>query len=88
LKLKGYRDGERRGWHFWCLGCDGPHGFNDTWQKSGPDDAPTVSPSLLTRDHAGGVCHLFIRNGQLEFLDDCTHPLAGKTVAIPEWPYS
>lgn len=28
------------------------------------------------------VCHSFIRNGQIEFLSDCTHHLAGKTVPM------
>lgn len=27
-------------------------------------------------------CHSFIRDGQIEFLGDCTHPLAGQTVAL------
>ncbi len=28
------------------------------------------------------VCHSFVRNGQIEFLSDCTHELAGKTVPL------
>jgi hypothetical protein len=28
------------------------------------------------------VCHLFVRDGMLEFLTDCTHELAGKTVPM------
>lgn len=31
------------------------------------------------------VCHSFVRNGMIEFLSDCTHALAGKTVEIPDW---
>lgn len=27
-------------------------------------------------------CHSFVRDGQVEFLSDCTHELAGKTVAL------
>jgi hypothetical protein len=27
-----------------------------------------------------GRCHTFVKNGQIEFLSDCTHELAGKTV--------
>lgn len=26
------------------------------------------------------ICHSFIRNGKIEYLSDCTHDLAGKTV--------
>jgi hypothetical protein len=33
------------------------------------------------------VCHSFVRDGQIQFLSDCTHHLAGQTVAIPDWPY-
>lgn len=29
------------------------------------------------------VCHSYIRSGQIEFLPDCTHELAGKTVPLP-----
>jgi hypothetical protein len=31
------------------------------------------------------VCHSFVRDGQIEFLADCTHELAGRTVALPDW---
>lgn len=29
------------------------------------------------------VCHSFIRDGRIEFLNDCTHALAGQTVDLP-----
>ena len=29
------------------------------------------------------VCHSFVRDGQIQFLSDCTHELAGQTVALP-----
>lgn len=28
------------------------------------------------------VCHSFVTNGKIKFLDDCTHLLAGQTVAL------
>jgi len=31
-------------------------------------------------------CHSFVRDGQIQFLGDCTHALAGQTVALPPWP--
>lgn len=31
-------------------------------------------------------CHSFVRNGHIEFLGDCTHELAGQTVALPPLP--
>lgn len=30
------------------------------------------------------VCHSFVRDGMIEFLGDCTHALAGKTVELSE----
>lgn len=31
------------------------------------------------------VCHSFVTDGQIQFLSDSTHELAGQTVPIPEW---
>lgn len=31
------------------------------------------------------VCHSFVTDGQIRFLGDCTHDLAGQTVDLPEW---
>ena len=33
-----------------------------------------------------GICHSFVTDGQILFLGDCTHALAGQTVPIPPWP--
>ena len=29
------------------------------------------------------ICHSFVRDGNIEFLNDCTHALAGQTVPLP-----
>lgn len=34
------------------------------------------------------LCHSFVRDGMIQFLSDCTHPLAGQTVPMPDWPVS
>lgn len=34
----------------------------------------------------GRRCHSFVVDGQMQFLGDCTHALAGQTVPIPPWP--
>lgn len=85
---------------FWCPGCDSIHvartigDKSPVWQWDGNVEAPTLSPSLLVtyQDLSGEgeneVCHSFIKAGQIEFLGDCTHALAGKTVPIPDWPYA
>jgi len=31
------------------------------------------------------VCHSFVRDGQIQFLPDCTHKLAGQTVPMEPW---
>jgi len=31
-----------------------------------------------------GVCHSFVVDGNIQFLNDCTHALAGQTVPLPE----
>jgi hypothetical protein len=30
------------------------------------------------------VCHSFVRDGMIQFLSDCTHELAGKTVPLED----
>ena len=32
------------------------------------------------------VCHSLVTDGQIQFLGDCTHALAGQTLPIPNWP--
>lgn len=33
-------------------------------------------------------CHSFVTDGQIQFLSDCTHALAGQTVPLPDWSES
>lgn len=35
-----------------------------------------------TIDIPDRICHSFVRDGQIQFLSDCTHSLAGKTVPL------
>ncbi len=30
-------------------------------------------------------CHSFVTDGCIQFLGDCTHSLAGRTVELPDW---
>lgn len=72
----------------------GPRSYWDIrWQFNGDYDKPTVNPSVLvTVDIPADVkvepnvrrCHSFIRDGKIQFLSDCTHALAGKTIDLPE----
>ena len=76
-------------WWFWCPGCDELHAYTTPrWTRTGTDDAPTFSPSLLCtygKDN-NKRCHLFLRGGVLDFLGDCTHALKGQKVPLPEPP--
>jgi hypothetical protein len=40
-------------------------------------------PWVQTKVHE--VCHSFVTDGRIQFLNDCTHELAGQTVDIPDW---
>jgi hypothetical protein len=31
------------------------------------------------------ICHSYVTDGKIQFLNDCTHELAGQTVDLPEW---
>lgn len=70
---------------FWCPGCDYVHGISDSWTISGTLDNPTFNPSVLVRP-SGNIkrCHSFVRDGMIEFLDDCEHDLRGQTVPLPD----
>lgn len=70
-------------WHIILVTGDGAWGFN------GDEDRPTFTPSILVNGDPAylnpGVprCHSFVTDGQIQFLGDCTHDLAGKTVPLP-----
>jgi len=34
---------------------------------------------------ACSICHSHVKDGKIQFLGDCTHELAGKTVDLPDW---
>lgn len=74
----------------WCPGCHGYHLINvekpnhcdAVWTWDGNADCPTFHPSI----NIVGRCHYFIKSGMIEFCNDCTHELSGKTVALPRIP--
>lgn len=60
-------------------------GFNDDL------DAPTFTPSLLIYEarHPDGElghprCHLFVREGKIQYCGDCGHKLKGQTVDMQD----
>jgi hypothetical protein len=73
------------GYIFWCPGCEEYHEFDNRWQFNGNIDSPTFSPSLLYPEKKIR-CHLFLKDGIIEFLSDCDHKLAGKNIKLEDDP--
>lgn len=51
------------------------------WTWNGSTEAPTLRPSVLTVGH-DFQCHSWINDGAAQFLADCSHDMAGKTVPL------
>lgn len=70
---------------------EGPH---PVWGWDGDAFHPTFSPSILTRLPWGEnrreiQNHVFVKKGMIQYLSDCTHEYAGKTIPLPklrDWP--
>jgi hypothetical protein len=81
--------------YWWCIGCDEQHLWQieaangPTWDWNGDTEKPTVTPSILTDgSRPDQRCHVFIKDGTIQYLEDCWHSLAGQTVLmidVPDW---
>lgn len=85
---------------FVCPGCvaGGPEGYDGihllpvnaenvdkpSWAWNGDLEKPTLSPSILSQGYSR--CHSFLTDGMFNFLKDSDHPLAGKSVPLPDLP--
>lgn len=73
-----------------CPACDMPHVVGTAspgpiWSFNGDLEKPTLSPSILAQWDEGEVkkvCHSFVKDGMIQYLNDCTHELAGQTVEL------
>lgn len=61
------------------------------WTWNGSLDRPTFHPSLKVQwarrqgeEQVPVLCHFFVVDGRIQYLNDCTHEMAGKTVELPE----
>lgn len=73
------------GYLIFCPGCQRHHLFDSRWTFNGDFEKPTFSPSMLVnKSCARTICHSFVRDGKIQFLDDCHHELAGKTVDLED----
>lgn len=89
-------NGIKVGYAFDCPGCKLGHAVHvkphknhlgASWKFDGNLDAPTFSPSILSKveaPHKTMICHIFVRGGKIEFLGDCTHELAGLIVEMED----
>lgn len=77
-----------------CPGCGREHQIptdrSEVW-KDGPRwnfnrdvDNPTLEPSVNCSPNGPNRCHHFVRNGVIQFLNDCQHSLAGQNVKMAE----
>lgn len=68
------------------------------WSFNNDVKNPTFSPSVSVKTGTWAdprwqpgefsesiICHFFIREGKIQFLDDCTHDLKGKTVELDDF---
>jgi hypothetical protein len=90
--LKRLSDG---GLAFTCPGCgllhlvwvDSTCTPCSTW--NGDMERPTFEPDLRitwygSMWHERNCCHFFVRDGRIEFCEDCTHEFAGQTLPMKE----
>ena len=65
----------------------GSRSETSNWSWNGDTERPTLKPSILTEVNYGGTvyrCHSFVNDGVVQFLQDCSHELAGQTVELLE----
>ncbi len=83
-------DGEFYRWQIFCPACEDFHQMTDYWGFNGLEDFPTFSPSIRVTEEFGvttkTVCHSYVTDGMIRYLDGCTHDMAGKEVVLPECP--
>lgn len=90
-KLRAFaKPGVGTGYLFWCPGCREHHSYDvrtdggrPNWSFNGDMERPTFTPSLFYPDR---ICHLFLTDGVIHFLGDCSHKLAGQTVPLEPLP--
>jgi len=58
------------------------------WTFNGDINKPTFNPSLLNHiehnDYPKYRCHLYVKEGKIQYLNDCTHKLAGQIINMVE----
>lgn len=83
----------------WCPACKSMHDYavdqpfrnGARWTFNGDGDRPSFAPSMnIARgpfpDGRMERCHYFITDGQIRYCGDCSHPMKGQTVPLPDIP--
>lgn len=73
-----------------CPACKCAHVFDGRWKFNGDFERPTFRDSMRVemKDNDGNLiehCHSYVTAGQIQFLEDSLHALAGKTVTLEDW---
>ena len=78
--------GNHSGYVIECPACDYWHMFDSRWSFNGDFENPTFDPSMMVNANreVGIRCHSFVRDGNIQFLDDCDHELRNQTVPLPQ----
>jgi hypothetical protein len=77
-----------------CPACECGHIFYNgkqrdknraSWSFNGDCNRPTFQPSMLVHygEDLKKVCHSFVTDGRILYLQDCTHEMAGKSIELP-----
>lgn len=61
--------------------------FDERWTFNGDFEKPTFRPSMRVDYRNGLITHCFVTDGQIQYLSDCTHDMAGKTVPCVDFEY-
>lgn len=77
---------------FYCPACECYHGVSTkepepTWNWNNNLCKPTFTPSIRVKYFNNRLgrkinCHFFVKDGKIEYLSDCTHLYASKTVEM------
>ena len=80
--------------YFFCPGCKSPHAVYSkgtgvpNWGYNGDEIEPSFTPSIRVQwgdENGPQLCHSYVTNGWIQFLNDCTHELKGQHVKLPDW---
>jgi hypothetical protein len=91
MKLYLYSDQDAM-YGFMCPGCNRSHSIptegGNAWCWNKSMDKPTFAPSIFVNrgktNPSVPQCHSYVTDGRIQFLNDCSHTLAGQTVELPE----